>query len=633
MRLTFYIAATLSFGTAMLGHAQSEYDVAKISPEMMKGSTVVVRNEELNLVVKNAATASMTYKTAVTILTKNGEDHASMSEYYDKFSSLSNLKATMYDAKGLKIKTYKGSDFKDRSLTSDGTMYDDNRLKSLEFLNSNYPFTIEYSYQKDYYGYLNFPSWYPIVSYDLSVEKAAYTLQMPRDLTFRYLKSKGLKTDSTIIDKNVVYKWTAQNLPSIEYEPMSVGLKEITPWVQASPNRFEYDNTKGNVESWADLGTWLYGLSSNITSLPESTLTMIRGLVAGAKSDKEKIAILYNYLQSNTRYVSIQLGIGGFKPMAADRVAAVNYGDCKALSNYMKALLAAVDIKSNLVMLGSDMPSLNPRYSSFGQANHMVLCVPSAKDTTWLECTSQYMPAGFLGNSTAGKTVLLVTENGGKLVQTPQYRPADNYQDRKATVNLTAAGSADILIKTNFGSCQYENNLGMMLKDPTAQRKSLLNSLGVPNMELISAAYTQPDKGRPVIEERVELKSTEMFSNGGDKLFLTLNLLNRNKSVPRKVDNRRTSFQVSFGFRDTDEVIYTIPAGYKAEFIPAPVVIESEFGRYTASVVLKDNTIVYTRVQQMNSKEYPPQKYVDAVAFYKQMYLADRQKAILVKVN
>jgi hypothetical protein len=62
-------------------------------------------------------------------------------------------------------------------------------------------------------------------------------------------------------------------------------------------------------------------------------------------------------------------------------------------------------------------------------------------------------------------------------------------------------------------------------------------------------------------------------------------------------------------------------------------VIESEFGRYTANVVLKDNTIVYTRVQQMNSKEYPPQKYIDAVAFYKKMYLADRQKAILVKVN
>jgi hypothetical protein len=512
-------------------------------------------------------------------------------------------------------------------------MYDDNRIKSLEFLNATYPFTVEYSYQKDYYGYLNFPSWSPILSYDLSVEKSAYTLQMPQELTFRYLKSPGLKTDSALVDRNVIYKWTAQNIPAIEYEPMSVGIKEITPWVEATPNRFEYDNTKGNVESWAEMGAWLYGLSNNTAILPENTISKAKALIATAKTDKEKIAILYNYLQSNTRYVSIQLGIGGFKPMAADKVAAVNYGDCKALSNYMKALLSAVDIKSYLVMLGSDMPSLNPRYSSFGQANHMVLCVPAASDTTWLECTSQYMPAGFLGASTAGKTVLLVTETGGKLVQTPEYRPIDNYQDRRTTVNLTAEGNADIFIKTNFGSCQYENNLGMMLKDPTDQRKSLLNSLGIPNMELISAAYTQPDKDRPVLEERIELKSAEMISRGGDKLFLMLNLLNRNESVPRKVEHRKTSFKVSFGFQDSDEIIYTIPAGYKAEFVPAPVVIESEFGRYTTNSVVKGNTIVYTRVQQVNSKRYPPQKYMEAVEFYKKMYLADRQKAILVKVN
>jgi hypothetical protein len=101
MRLTFYITAVLSFGTAALAYAQNEYDVARMSPEVMKGATVVIRNEELNLVVKNAASASMTYKTAVTILTRNGKDHASMSEYYDKFSSLSNLKATMYDAQGV----------------------------------------------------------------------------------------------------------------------------------------------------------------------------------------------------------------------------------------------------------------------------------------------------------------------------------------------------------------------------------------------------------------------------------------------------------------------------------------------------------------------------------------------------
>jgi transglutaminase-like putative cysteine protease len=625
------LAALLFIGTTV--NAQNEYDVAKIPAELTQGASVVIRNEALNLNVKSQSSATMSYKAAITILSKNGEDQAWMSEYYDKFSSIYNMKAVMYDAKGTKLKTYKGSDFKDRSLTDDGTMYDDNRVKFLRFLNAVYPFTIEYSYEKDYNGYLTFPSWSPVASYALSVERSTYTLQIPLNLSFKYLKNPELKTDSSQVGQSIIYHWAAEKLSAIEYEPLSVGRKEITPWVEASPNQFTYDNSSGNVETWRNLGTWLYGLTGNLQTLPESIKATVRSMVETAKSDKEKIAILYKYLQSNTRYVSVQLGIGGFKPISAEKVAAVNYGDCKALSNYMKALLLAADIKSNLVVLGAGIPSLNPNYASFGQSNHMILCVPGVRDTTWLECTSQHMPTGFLGNSTSAKAVLLITEEGGKLVNTPVYLPKANFQKRFTKVTLDAEGSADIEIDTDYGACQYEDAFAMMLKDPTEQRKELLDNLGIPNMEIISANYSQPDKDVPELKESIRLKCSQLLTQGGNKSFLTLNILNRNESVPRKVDNRKTSFAVPFGYDDTDEVVYVLPVGYKAEYLPEAVTIESEFGTYNSKAVLKDNTIIYTREKLMNSKKYPPEKYKDAVEFYKKIYLADKQKAILTKIS
>ncbi len=632
MKLKYFMLAALSV-VASLAHAQNAYDVANIPAELMKGSTAVVRNEQMNIVVRNESSATMNYTTAITILSRNSEGLAAMSEYYDKFSSVYNLKATMYDAKGQKLKTYKTSDFKDRSLTSEGTLFDDNRLKELSFYNSSYPFTIEYSYEKDFKGYLTFPSWTPVPFYDLAVEKSSYSLTAPEALKVKFLTSFNLKTDSLKTKGQVTYSWALKNMSSLEYEPMSVGLREITPWVNASPNKFEYDNSRGSVESWKEMGSWIYGLSKDVQALPEPMKVKVKQLVASAKTDREKINLLYKYLQANTRYVSVQLGIGGFKPIAADKVAAVNYGDCKALSNYMKSMLDAVDIKSNLVMLGSDMPSLNPSYSSFGQANHMILCVPSAKDTVWLECTSQFMPTGFLGNSTAAKNVLLVTDEGGKLVRTPVYNPTDNFQKRTASVMLNEAGQGQISIKTNFGACQYEDNLPMLLKDPTAQRKSIMNNLGLPDMEIISATYIQPDRDLPELEEQIHLKTNQLLSRGGDKMFLTLNLLNRAERVPRKVENRKTSFAVPFGYEDTDEIVYTLPKGYKASFIPEAVVLESEFGRYTAKTTLKDNQLIYTRTQQMNSKKYPAEKYESAVEFYKKIYLADRQKAVLEKMD
>lgn len=632
MKINLYISAIFMLCSGFV-NGQEIYDALKIPAELLRGSDAVVRDEEYNLNIKSRSNATMEYKKAVTILSKSGDNHASMYEYYDKFSSIYNLKATLYDGRGVKIKSYKVSDFKDQSLTSEGTMYDDNRLKKLDFYSTTYPYTVEYSYSKDYNGYLGFDDWKPVSHFSLGVEKSAFTLQIAKNVTFRYLKNPSVKTDSSELKDVVVYKWACQNVPSMEYEPMTTGLRDLTPWVMLSPNQFEYDRSKGSVDTWKNMGSWIYETSSNVQNLPPSTKEIVQKLTENAKTDHEKIAILYKYLQSNTRYVSIQLGIGGFIPIAADKVASVNYGDCKALSNYMKALLSTVGIESNLVMLGSDMPSLNPKYSSFGQANHMILCVPSTKDTTWLECTSQYMPLGFLGNSTASKIVLLATPEGGKLVTTPTYKPEDNFQNRFTSVTLSPEGGADINIHTDYGACQYEENLGMTLIEPSEQRKKLMNNLDIPNMEILSASFSQPDKSVPKIEERLSLKGSQLFSQGGDKLFLTLNMLNRKESVPRKIENRKTSFALPYGFKDMDEITYTLPSGYKAEFIPKDILLESEFGKYTAKAVLKGNTIVYTRVQTINSKKFPPEKYASLVDFYKKIYLADKQKAVLAKIN
>ncbi|RZK80367.1 MAG: DUF3857 domain-containing protein [Pedobacter sp.] len=627
------VLMNLLLAAPILALCQGVYDVAKIAPAMLNNASVVIRNEEQLYDIKNPGNAHYEYKAAITILNKNGESASNMHEFYDKFSTVYNMKATLYDAKGEKVREFKNTDFKDRSFISNGSIYEDNRMKFLNIMHTSFPYTIEYSYSMDYTGIRFYPSWHPVPSWGYAVEKSAFTFKIPDGMTFKYLKSKGIKTDSVKAKEKTQYKWSAENIEALEYEPMSIGFSNVTPWVNIAPNQLEYDNSKANIENWTSLGTWLYGLSSGLQVLPQSAKAKVQDLIKDAKTSKEKISVLYNYLQANTRYVGVQLGIGGYKPIAAEKVSAVNYSDCKGLSNYMKAMLEEAGIKSNLVVIGNDLPSLNPTYASLTQANHMILCVPLEKDTTWLECTSQYVPAGFIGNGNSDKTILLITEKGGKLAQTPTYTPALNYQKRSTKVTLDELGSADINILTKYGNAQYEDNLGMMLMEPTDQRKRLMNNLSIPNVQIVNLNYKQPNKNEAVMVETIDLKSSQLLTKGGDKLFLTLNLLNRQDGTAVAVENRKTYFAVNYSYSDEDEIVYNIPKGYKVEFLPKDILIESEFGKYTSKVVEKDNQLVYTRTKMMTNKKYPPEKYSEYVAFSKKIFQADKQKGILAKID
>ncbi|MCX3266378.1 DUF3857 domain-containing protein [Pedobacter agri] len=627
-----YLFLTGLFALALIrSSAQGNYDVAKIPEDLKRDAIVVIRNEEQFFDIKSLGSGQYDYKVAITILNKAGDDFAEMAEVYDKFSSVYNMKATLYDASGKKIKDYKSSDIRDQSLISDFSIFEDNRMKLLKFVSLNYPYTIEYSYSKDYKGLLSLPSWRDLKGFGVAVEQSVYTIQKSKNYQFRYLTSANLKTDSVAIGEKIQYKWKSSKVPAVVSEPLSIGLDNISSWVKASPNQFEYDGSTGNFNNWQNFGSWMYSLNQGGNKLPDATKALVQNLIGNAKTPQEKIRILYNHLQQNTRYVSVQLGIGGFRPILAEKVAQVNYGDCKALSNYMKALLNEAGIASNLIVIGNDMPSLNPNYSSMGQANHMILCVPLEKDTTFLECTSQYDPMGFIGYSNADRKVLMVTDKGGKIITTPAYQPKDNYQIRKTKITLAEDGTGILNLKSKYANAQFEENQRMMLLEPSEQRKRLIENSNIPIDEMISFKYEQPDKTLPIITEELNFKTNQIFSKSGEKIFLTINQVNKREHVPLKVDNRKTFFAVPFGYNDEDEISYTLPKGYSVEFIPKDISIVSEFGSYSAKFANKDNTLTYIRTQTMNNKKYAPEKYNELVDFYKKIFQADKQKAILTK--
>ncbi|MBO9573945.1 MAG: DUF3857 domain-containing protein, partial [Chitinophagaceae bacterium] len=354
-----------------------------------------------------------------------GTESLTFNEFGDKSTSIDEVEIKMFDENGKLVNKVKKKDiFKqaDQSgLVGEGYYY----LHTMK--PASYPVTIEYNYQISFYGTLNYPD-YNIVGFNESVQSSSFIAKVPISLDLRFKEHEiKLKPEISAEGTYKKYKWTVNNMPAIKYEPGSVRSDYYFPRIILAPNKFKIYNTTGEMTSWNALGQWRQSLYNGLDELPAERKAFFANLVKDAPDERTKIELVYNYLQKNFRYVSIQLGIGGWKPFPAKFTDEKKYGDCKALSFYMYSVLKSLGIKSYVASInaGSNMPPVDPGFP-INAFNHLILCVPQKHDSIWLECTSQTTDFNYLSNFTENRNALLVTENGGVLVPTPVSDPRKN---------------------------------------------------------------------------------------------------------------------------------------------------------------------------------------------------------------
>jgi transglutaminase-like putative cysteine protease len=442
----------------------NKYAVSKIDAALLKDASVVKRYELIRFEIKDPGSAVYYYKTAITILNENGDDHAGWAESYDKFSSIRSVDASLYDATGKKIKSLKSAEISDRSGTSEGSLAEDNRYKSHNFHYKVYPYTVEYEVEVKVEQLMFIPSWMPVERDDAyAVESSIFEIVCPADYKIRYKAYRYDKEPVITPGKQTVYHWEVKGLPVVKMEFAGPEWQKITPTVIVGPTNFEIDGFKGNMSNWTEFGKFVYTLKQNRDALPATVKAKVHELADKEADIKGKIAALYQYMQQNTRYISIQLGIGGWQPFDATSVAEKKYGDCKALTNFMFALLKEAGIRSvyTLVKAGEQSRYIHEDFAA-SQFNHVILSVPLQKDTVWLECTDQLVPAGYLGGFTCNRFALMVDEDGGHLVRTPVYNFNDNLQLRKVNATVDETGKLQANIETQYTGMEQDELFGFI---------------------------------------------------------------------------------------------------------------------------------------------------------------------------
>ena len=616
---------------------EGEYSITKIPAALLKNANVVKRMEEEKFSLKNPGEAVYYHHYALTILNENGDKYATFYQSYDKFNEIKNIEGTLYDASGKEIKKLKNKDIQDLSGVSDISLMEDDRVKVHNFYYKVYPYTIEYTLELKFNGTMHYPYWLPLENENFSVQQSKFIFECPSGYEFRYknFNYNGVPVSENTPDKKRMV-WEVKDMPSVLRELYSPEFRKLTTYVMFGPTEFEMQDYKGNMKSWQDFGKFIYALKKGRDQLPTEIKQKVHELTDGIKDDKEKIRMLYEYMQKNTRYVSIQLGIGGWQPFAAEYVAKKGYGDCKALSNYMYSLLKEAGINSfyTLIRAGSNSSEMITEFPS-SQFNHAILCATvNATDTVWLECTSQTLPSGYLGDFTEDRYALLIDENGGKVIRTPKYGLKENIENRTISAKLDGEGLLKAEIKTQYSGL-LQDDLHSIINDLSKDKvKEYLDE------ELDFATYTvdkfeyKQNKGTlPSIDEHLFTTVDHYATISGKRLFIVPNIMTRSHRKLKTDEDRKFDIVLGFEYNDIDNAEIEIPTGYTPESIPQDIVIETKFGKYKSSVKLENNKIVYSRSMEQYSGHFPKTDYADFVKFYDAIYKADRNKLVFLKTG
>ncbi|WP_423148755.1 DUF3857 domain-containing protein [Rubrolithibacter danxiaensis] len=616
-------------------NAEIPIDLFKSStiPDSLKqNSNSVIRYSLTSIVVKSPGEAVKTAHKLVTILNEKAGDEALMILPYDKFSTINSAEMRVYNSEGELIKKYKKGDMYDGSLTGGSTIVSDDRFKGLKHTIASYPVTVETITEETESGFLDLDSWV-IQDEEQAVQRAVFTITGSAENPLFY-KARNISLQPSKYSENNkdTFTWKVGGLKAVKSEEGTPSWL-VLPRISFSVSIFKYDGHEGRMDTWKNFGLWINELNADVNTLSAERSEQIKQLVAHIKEDKDKAKFLYEYLQKEMRYVSIQLGIGGFKPFSATFVDQKKYGDCKALANYMHALLKAVNIPSYyaIIRAGDNEEPADPEFvaSSF---NHAILCIPLKGDTTWIDCTSNTNPFGKLGTFTENRNALLITEEGGRLANTPVSKMQDNVFESESVITLNEDGSAKATLSLKTTGGYRDMLLGNAYRKLDDQKKFLINYLRLKQPDVFEMSQGNDKDGKKESSFNFDYARFNDMA-AGNKLFLRPRLLDIWTSTLPAKSTRKYDYYFDHPMLKKNTTVIELPKGFEIESLPANTDIKFSYGNFKTTYTYKkeNNQLTCYSEFQITNHVIPAEKYAEMQEFMENVSKSLNKKLVINK--
>lgn len=582
--------------------------------------------------IKAADEVVVNYQYSAIVWNARGAALSQLMVSYNKHTMVDGIEGAQFDMAENKVKDLKSKEILDRPAYDGFSLFSDARIKSHQFNSGEYPYRIYYSYSLKFshnmYG-MNFtPRFDPSVTVDSFIGNLIFSKEL--EPSYRMKGSKG-KVERIEAKNKIIVSYIVTDLQAEELEPYAPPFGMLVEGMDVFCNQCSYAGYRTIAGDWKGFGELIVNLNEGRDLLPASLVSSLIKMTEN--EDREgKIKKVYEYLQKNTRYVSVQIGVGGFQPIQAQEVFTNGYGDCKGLSNLMRSMLSAIGIKSNYVLVeaGEDPYVIDTSFV-YDPFNHAILCVPDDNDTIWLECTRRFNPCGYLGSFTGNRKALIIEKGNSHLVSTNAYDHNDNIAISHLKARLESNGDihVDISMKCNNESQDLLRQLQHDV-DPSVSVRYWQQAFSIPSY-VINQVDINSHEDEPISDVNIQITVSKALSNSGARMFMTPVYTHTIKEKMLKDTARNNELYINKAFTEIDTFSFAIPEGYRLESGGKTLSLINDFGSFEMHAEEKQGNFMLIRKRIQFRGTYDKSKYNDFVKFNNDMYQAERTKLVWVK--
>jgi Domain of Unknown Function with PDB structure (DUF3857)/Transglutaminase-like superfamily len=645
VRLALCTTVVFAAAAALAGTPDWLKQVAQGPLPAYAGDTnAVVLLDETITNVSSAGEVHTTHRKAYKILRPQGRTRGTVHVYFDSETRLTFLKAWSITA-GDDAYEVKESDAVETTLFSE-SLYQDTRYKSLQIPAAQPGSVVGYEYQQRGRSSVLQTLW--MFQDEIPVRRARFVLELPPNWSYApYWRNHAALTPQQSGENR--WTWELADVEPIHSESQMPNWRSVAGELGISFAPRDSASSGRSYGTWTQIGRWYVGLTVGRRDVTPEVRNKTRELVAGTADPLDKIRRLTAYVQHDIRYVSIEIGIGGYQPHPAAEVFSNRYGDCKDKVTLLSAMLREAGVDSYYVLINDEREFLSVDFPTSLNFNHVILGIrlPPQVDAgsvfatlpheklgklLFFDPTDSSTPLGYLPSSLQANYGLLVTEEGGELVKLPLLPPSVNVITRVAKLNIDSSGKLTGTvdeIRTGPAAAAMREEL---LAVPKIQRQKVFQNL-VSNL-LDGAVLTKAsisdfgDSSNPLsvsyglVANAYAQRSGQLFllrpcalgNKGGDLL--------EGKPRQQPVVFRHTTHE-----SDTFDVSY--PAEYSIDELPQAVKYEYPFATYKSDLRVDEHVLHYTRTYELRAIQVPVQQLEGLKQLFRQIADDERAYAIL----